>query len=44
MDELEVKIIFQYTVPEKGLTLNGILRGLEKRLDYGRLEVLFSDD
>ncbi|MCK4430062.1 MAG: UPF0236 family protein [Candidatus Aminicenantes bacterium] len=30
MDELEIKIVLAYKVPEKGLTLNGILRGLEE--------------
>jgi len=30
MDELEIKIALAYKVPEKGLTLNGILRGLEE--------------
>lgn len=30
MDELEIKIALFYKVPENGLTLNGILRGLEK--------------
>jgi len=30
MDELEIKIVFAYKVPEKGLTLNGILRGLQE--------------
>ena len=32
MDELEIKIVLNYKVPENGLTLNGILRGLEQRL------------
>jgi len=26
MDELEIKIVLSYKVPENGLTLNGILR------------------
>ena len=30
MDELEIKIILSYKIPETGLTLNGILRGLEQ--------------
>lgn len=33
MDELEIKIVLSYKVPEKGLTLNGILRGLEQDKD-----------
>jgi len=33
MDELEIKIVLGYKVPEKGLTLNGILRGLEQDKD-----------
>lgn len=33
MDELEIKIVLHYKVPEKGLTLNGILRGLEQDKD-----------
>ncbi len=33
MDELEIKIVLAYKVPEKGLTLNGILRGLEQDKD-----------
>jgi hypothetical protein len=30
MDELEIKIVLSYKVPENGLTLNGILRGLQE--------------
>lgn len=30
MDELKIKIALRYNVPENGLTLNGILRGLEE--------------
>ena len=30
MDELEIKIVLGYKVPETDLTLNGILRGLEQ--------------
>ena len=30
MDELEIKIILSYKVPENGLTINGILRGLQE--------------
>jgi len=30
MDELEIKIVLSYKVPETGLTLNGILRGLQE--------------
>jgi len=30
MDELEIKIALSYKVPENGLTLNGILRGLQE--------------
>ena len=30
MDELEIKIVLSYKVPETGLTLNGILRGFEE--------------
>jgi len=30
MDELEINIVLDYKIPEKGLTLNGILRGLEE--------------
>ena len=30
MDELEIKIALSYKVPENGLTLNGILRGLKE--------------
>jgi len=30
MDELEIKIILSYKVPETGLTLNGILRAFEQ--------------
>ncbi|MCD6516388.1 MAG: UPF0236 family protein [Candidatus Aminicenantes bacterium] len=30
MDELEIKIALSYKIPEKGLTLNGILRGLQE--------------
>ena len=30
MDELEIKIVLRYKVPENGLTLNGILLSLEK--------------
>jgi hypothetical protein len=30
MDEFEIKIVLSYKVPENGLTLNGILRGLEQ--------------
>ncbi|MDH7511904.1 MAG: hypothetical protein QHH14_03035 [Clostridiales bacterium] len=33
MDELEIKIVLAYKVPEIGLTLNGILRGLEQDKD-----------
>ncbi|MCK4263867.1 MAG: hypothetical protein KAX27_02890 [Candidatus Aminicenantes bacterium] len=30
MDELEIKIALSYKLPENGLTLNGILRGLQE--------------
>jgi len=30
MDKLEIKIVLSYKIPEKGLTLNGILRGLQE--------------
>jgi len=30
MDELEIKIVLSYKIPEKGLTLNGILRDLQE--------------
>jgi len=30
MDELEIKIVLSYKVPENALTLNGILRGLQE--------------
>lgn len=30
MDELEIKIVLDYKVPKTGLTINGILRGLEQ--------------
>ncbi len=30
MDKLEIKIILSYKVPENGLTINGILRGLQE--------------
>jgi hypothetical protein len=30
MDELEIKIVLRYSVPENGLTLNGLLRGLDQ--------------
>jgi hypothetical protein len=40
-DKLEIKIIFEYTVPEKVLTFNYVLRNPEKRRDYGRLKVFF---
>ena len=30
MDELEIKIVLRYKIPEKGLTLNGILQGLKQ--------------
>lgn len=29
MDELEIKVVLIYKIPENGLTLNGILRGLQ---------------
>lgn len=33
MDDLEITIVLKYNVPEKGLTFNGLLRGLEKDRD-----------
>lgn len=33
MDEIEIKIVLAYNVPENGLTLNGILRSLEQDKD-----------
>ena len=33
MDDLEIKIAITYRVPEKNLTLNGLLRGLESDRD-----------
>jgi transposase-like protein len=33
MDDLEITIVLKYKVPEKGLTFNGLLRGLEKDRD-----------
>ena len=33
MDDLEVTIVLKYNVPEKGLTFNGLLRGLERDRD-----------
>ncbi len=30
MDELEIKIVLKYKVPENGLTVNGLLKGLEE--------------
>jgi hypothetical protein len=30
MDDLEIKIAITYKVPENNLTLNGLLRGLER--------------
>jgi transposase-like protein len=33
MDDLEITIVLKYNVPEKGLTFNGLLRGLEKGRD-----------
>jgi len=30
MDELEIKIVLDFKVPENGLTLNGIFYGLDK--------------
>jgi len=33
MDDLEITIALKYNVPEKGLTFNGLLRGLEKDRD-----------
>ncbi len=33
MDELEIKIALSFKVPENGLTLNGILRGLQEDQD-----------
>ena len=33
MDDLEITIVLQYNVPEKGLTFNGLLRGLERDRD-----------
>jgi len=33
MDDLEIKIAITYKVPEKDLTLNGLLRGLERNRD-----------
>jgi hypothetical protein len=33
MDELEIRIVLRYKVPERGLTFNGLLRGLEQDRD-----------
>jgi transposase-like protein len=33
MDELEIRIVLRYKVPERGLTFNGLLRGLEPDRD-----------
>lgn len=33
MDELEIRIVLRYRVPENGLTLNGLLRGLDEDKD-----------
>jgi hypothetical protein len=33
MDDLEITIVLRYSVPEKGLTFNGLLRGLERDKD-----------
>ncbi|MFQ6093413.1 MAG: hypothetical protein ACE5OR_12215 [bacterium] len=33
MDELEISLVLRYSVPKNGLTINGILRGLEKDKD-----------
>jgi hypothetical protein len=33
MDELEIKSVLRYTAPENGLTLNGLLRGLDQDKD-----------
>jgi len=33
MDDLEITIVLRYSVPEKGLTFNGLLRGLERDRD-----------
>lgn len=33
MDDLEIKIAITYKVPERGLTLTGLLRGLERDRD-----------
>ena len=30
MDKLEIKIVLSYKIPEKDLTINGILRGLQE--------------
>jgi transposase-like protein len=33
MDELKIKIVLRYSVPENGFTLNGLLRGLDQDKD-----------
>ena len=34
MDELEIRIVLRYSVPENDLTINGLLRGLEEDKDF----------
>jgi len=41
MDKLEIKIVLSYKIPEKGLTLNGILRGLQE--DQNKLMCSFDN-
>jgi hypothetical protein len=33
MDDLEIKIAITYKIPKRGVTLNGLLRGLESDRD-----------
>lgn len=40
MDDLEISIVLRYNVPKKGLTFNGLLRGLDRDKDVLMREIV----